>query len=89
MQVGDVVISISGHDMGEWYIVKNVENNYIYLIDGRIRNINNPKKKQIKHVVKTNQTANQVAQKILANQYLQDAEVRKTLKFFKNNFRSE
>ncbi len=89
MQIGDIVISACGHDMGEWYIVKEVNEQFVYLIDGKFKTIESPKKKKIKHVIKTNQTAIEIAQKIIAKQYLQNAEVRKTLKFFKNNFRSE
>ena len=37
MKVGDIVISISGHDMGEWYIVKDVLGEFVYLIDGKLK----------------------------------------------------
>ena len=89
MRVGDIVVSICGHDMGEWYIVCEVCNEFVYLIDGKLKTILKPKKKKLKHVLQTKQNANQIAQKLTSKQYLQDAEVRKTLKFFKNNFRSE
>ena len=85
MKVGDVVISISGHDMGEWYIVANIQNEFVYLIDGKNKPIEKPKKKKIKHVIKANYFAEEVAQKIANKVYLQNAEVRKALKFFKNN----
>ena len=85
MQVGDVVISTFGHDMGEWYIVKHVDGEYIYLIDGKNKPIEKPKKKKIKHTIKANCYADQIAQKLTLGQYMQNAEVRKTLKFFKNN----
>ena len=86
MKVGDVVVSLCGHDIGEWYIVGQVSNNFVYLIDGKNKSINNPKKKKIKHLAKTKFYAEAVAQKIANCEYLQDALVRKTLKFFKNNF---
>lgn len=89
MIVGDIVVSVCGHDMGEWYIVKDVIGKFVYLIDGKLKPISKPKKKKIKHVLHTNQNANEIAQKLTSKQYLLDAEVRKTLKFFKNNFRSE
>lgn len=85
MRVGEIVISISGHDMGEWYIVKQVQNEYVMLIDGKNKPITKPKRKKIKHVVKANCFADELAQKIAQGAYLQDAEVRKALKFFKNN----
>ena len=89
MNIGEIVISVCGHDIGEWYIVKQINENFVYLIDGKLKKIDNPKKKKIKHVIKTNQIASEIAQKLTSKQFIQDAEVRKTLKFFKNNFRSE
>ena len=85
MRVGEVVISIFGHDMGEWYIVKQVQNDYLLLVDGKNKPLIKPKRKKAKHVVKANCFAEELAQKIAQGTYLQDAEVRKTLKFFKNN----
>ena len=85
MRVGDIVISICGHDMGEWYIVKSVQNEFVYLIDGKNKPIEKPKKKKIKHIVKANYFAEEIAQKLLNEKYIQNAEVRKAIKFFKNN----
>ena len=85
MKIGDVVISVSGHDMGEWYIVADVLGEFVYLIDGKNKPIEKPKKKKIKHIIKANYFAEEIAQKIANKQYLQNAEVRKALKFFKNN----
>ena len=85
MKVGDIVISISGHDIGEWYIVKDVQNEFVYLIDGKLKPIEKPKKKKIKHIVKANYFAEEIAQKLLNGKYIQNAEVRKAIKFFKNN----
>lgn len=85
MKIGDVVISVSGHDIGEWYIVEEVLNNFVYLIDGKNKPIDKPKKKKIKHVVKANCFAEDVAKKLTSGQMVQNAEVRKALKFFKNN----
>ena len=85
MKVGEVVVSLCGHDMGEWYIVADVQNEFVYLIDGANKPIEKPKKKKIKHIAKANYFAREVAQKIADKTYLQNAEVRKALKFFKNN----
>ena len=85
MKIGDVVISIFGHDEGEWYIVKDINEYFIYLIDGKNKPLEKPKKKNLKHIAKTNFCANDIAQKIVNKQYIQNAEVRKALKFFKNN----
>ena len=86
MVIGDIVVSLCGHDMGEWYIVCKIDNQFVYLVDGKNKPLEKPKKKKHKHVAKTNYFAKEIAQKIALKNYMQNAEVRKTLKFFKNNF---
>lgn len=48
--VGMFAVSKAGHDKGRMYLVLREEAGYVYLADGRIRTIENPKKKKRKHV---------------------------------------
>ena len=50
IKIGQIVISCYGHDMGNWYIVKQVLNDYLFLVDGGLRKLDKPKKKKVKHV---------------------------------------
>lgn len=83
MKIGDIVISTYGHDMGEWYVVEQVLNEYVFLVDGKNKPLSKPKKKKVKHVLTTNFFAEELAQKLTQRQKIQDAEIRKTLNFFK------
>lgn len=47
---GCLATSLAGHDKGHIYIIVKEENEYVYLSDGKIRTINNPKKKNKKHI---------------------------------------
>ena len=47
---GMLAKSKAGHDKGNIYVIYDVDDTYVYLIDGKIRKIENPKKKKIKHV---------------------------------------
>ena len=47
---GDIVKAIAGREKGELFIVYNIQNNFAYLINGKSRPIENPKKKNIKHL---------------------------------------
>ena len=47
---GAVVMSIAGKDKNEIFIILNVDGNYAYLINGKSRPLENPKKKNIKHL---------------------------------------
>lgn len=84
MKVGDIVISTYGHDTGEWYIVKEINEEFVYLINGSTKTVDKPKKKKIKHIYKTEYNSNEVAEKLISESYIQNAEIRKALKFFKN-----
>ena len=48
--VGQLVRSKAGRDKGSDFIVLKVENGYVYVADGRMRKLENPKKKKLKHV---------------------------------------
>ena len=86
MKVGDIVISTYGHDMGEWYVVEQVLNEYVFLVDGKNKPIEKPKKKKAKHTLATNYFAEELANKWLTKQNVQNAEIRKTIKFFKEQW---
>ncbi len=47
---GMLAKSKAGHDKGNVYVIYDVDDTYVYLVDGKIRKIDNPKKKKIKHV---------------------------------------
>lgn len=51
LQIGQIVKSKSGRDKGECFIVFDVvDENYVLLVDGKLRKIANPKKKKLKHL---------------------------------------
>lgn len=47
---GAVVRAISGREKNELFIILKVENGYAYLVNGKSRPIENPKKKNFKHL---------------------------------------
>ena len=36
INIGDIVISIMGHDRGEYYLVLDCDKDFVYLADGRL-----------------------------------------------------
>lgn len=48
--VGEIVQSTQGRDRGNFYLVVAIENEIIYVVDGRKRQLTTPKKKNIKHL---------------------------------------
>jgi ribosomal protein L14E/L6E/L27E len=80
--LGQVVFSKSGRDKGLAFIVSAAEEEYIYLIDGRIRPIDRPKKKKIRHVQPTYHIDEALSEKLKNGGYFNDADVRKALSAF-------
>lgn len=54
MKIGQIVFSKSGRDKGKVFVVLSVEDEFVFLTDGRIRPLDRPKKKKFKHVQPTN-----------------------------------
>ncbi|MCL2022878.1 MAG: KOW domain-containing RNA-binding protein [Oscillospiraceae bacterium] len=53
---GDVVRSIAGRDTGRLLVVIGVEGERVVVIDGKERIISRPKRKNLRHIVKTGKT---------------------------------
>ena len=49
-EVGMLARSKAGHDKGHVYVIFEVDEAYVCLVDGSIRTIDKPKKKKKKHV---------------------------------------
>ena len=50
VETGMLAKSKAGHDKGYLYVIYDVDETYVYLVDGEIRTIDKPKKKKRKHV---------------------------------------
>jgi len=87
MKIGDVVISTAGHDMGEIFIVQETLGEYCFLIDGKNKPFEKPKKKKYKHIVKVGTVCEELAQKLNSKKTVLDADVRKQIKVFRNQIK--
>ncbi len=52
--IGSIVISKAGRDKGMLFLVVDIKDGYIYVADGKLRRVENPKKKKVKHLQGTN-----------------------------------
>ena len=50
---GMVVISSAGHDGGGWFVVTGADGRYVYIADGKERKLATPKRKNPRHIRKT------------------------------------
>ena len=59
-QIYSVAVSLMGHDKGRLYlVVKVLDADFVLVSDGKVRKVDNPKKKRFKHlkVIKNNALA--------------------------------
>lgn len=83
--VGGIVQSQAGRDRDQFFIVSSIlGDEYVYLVDGKNKKLNNPKKKKIKHLIVRKQKS-ELKEKFEQSQYLLDSEIRKVLQNFKIN----
>mgnify|MGYP001022085564 FL=1 len=78
--LGQVVYSKAGRDEGRVFIITGIiDDKYVYICDGQLRRIENPKKKKIKHLDITDLNIEYLAQKLNSGIKISNAEIRKAL----------
>lgn len=78
--LGRVVLSTAGRDEGKYYIVIDmISDNYVLLVDGRLRTENKPKKKKLRHLRFTDIIAEEIKSDILSGKELSNSTIRRYL----------
>lgn len=76
---GDVVTSTAGRDQGELFYVASTDDQYVTLVNGRNRPLEQPKRKKRKHVVKVLRSETRVAEKLRSGDKVLNGELRRDL----------
>ena len=50
---GSVVKSNAGRDQGRYYVAVSAEDRFVFIADGKVRKLQNPKRKNVKHISPT------------------------------------
>ncbi len=79
ISIGSLVISKSGRDKDKYFLVVKVESDYVYLCDGDIRKVDNPKKKKQKHIQPTKYFLNDISGKIYNNIKITNKEIQRAI----------
>lgn len=85
MEFGQIVYLTSGRDKGRYFLVVDIDEKYIYICDGKLRCVERPKKKKMKHVKATKMFDLKLSEKLKNNESISNSEVRKYLSYFKLN----
>lgn len=84
LEIGQIVKSKSGRDKGRLFIIYEiVDDQYVRLVDGDLRKLENPKLKKIKHLSKYNAVVVEIKEKLDSNIELKDSHIRKILSNYK------
>lgn len=84
--LGQIVISNAGHDKDSHLVVIGREGeNFVFVADGRLRTVEKPKKKKLRHVLRTNIYFPKISEKILQGVPVTNAELRKIIAEFKQS----
>ena len=85
----DIIISLAGRDAGQLFYVLDVQDEYVLIVDGKGRKLENPKRKKLKHVRRVSRTDSRVAQEISSGEKLLNSELRRDLAKFGQEFTSQ
>lgn len=85
---GYFVQSLAGHDKGKIYIINDVKGEYVYLVDGKYKLLNSPKKKKKKHIQIIYKIDKELEEKLSAGLTVKDEDIKKAIKHYMNGFNS-
>ncbi|MBQ5475799.1 MAG: KOW domain-containing RNA-binding protein [Lachnospiraceae bacterium] len=77
---GELAKSKSGHDKDKIYVIVREEREYVYLVDGKYRTIDKPKRKNKKHIQMIHNGDSVVGEKIRNHKLVDDVEIRAEIK---------
>lgn len=84
--IGNIAVSMAGHDKGSVYVIVKEDAEYVYLCDGNLKLLEKPKKKSRKHVaVNKAFSAKEVEKKLQSGEKVYDHEIKRIIKLFKKH----
>lgn len=83
---GYFVQSLAGHDKGKIYVIEHTDDAYVYVVDGKYKLLDSPKKKKRKHIQITYKIDEELEQKINSNATLRDEDIKKAIKHYVGTF---
>ena len=81
LNISDVVVSTAGHDRGEILYVIGMDDQFLYLANGKDRTLDKPKRKKRKHVQKVLRSETRVVEKLIHGDKVLNSELRRDLAF--------
>lgn len=86
--IGCFVVATAGHDSGKCYVIFEMDSEYVYLVDGRIRTLERPKKKKRIHIRMLSDMEPSLAVKV-QNRTVKNEEIKRAIKLVQNEISSK
>ena len=80
IKVGSVVLSTAGHDSGNYFVVVELDCEFVKICDVKNRPIEKPKRKKIKHLKDTYLVLDEIADKLVTNKVIHNKNIQTALK---------
>ena len=88
LQIADVVVSLAGRDKDKMFYVIKTDDTYLYLVNGKDRTLDKPKRKKRKHAIKVLRSETRVAAKLIAGDKVLNSELRRDLAYLSQHLQS-
>lgn len=79
---GVLVKSLAGHDKESFFFIIEEDGEYVYLVDGKIRTLDRPKKKKRKHVEAVLWEEDTPGAKLKRGETITDEEIKRFIRCF-------
>lgn len=79
LEIGGFVYSTMGRDQGNYYMIYKISGDNVYLVDGKLRTLDRPKKKNKKHIRRLNHYDPEIIEKINTGT-IKNEEIKRALK---------
>ena len=84
--IGKLAKSKAGHDKDQFYFIIQEDKEFVYLVDGKIKKVENPKKKKKKHIQIIHCYENvELTNRLLSSETITNEEVKYAIKISQNN----
>lgn len=80
VNLGQLVSSKAGRDQGNYFlVVTKLNDRFVQVVDGRLRKVENPKKKNLQHLIVHREVAKDIEIKLQEQKPITNREVREAL----------
>ena len=82
---GSIVLSLAGRDKDNYFVITEIQDNFAYIVDGKIHKVENPKLKKLKHMTEHGTVEGSLLNRLKSKAKITNQDIKKSLKRINNN----